>query len=316
MLQSLLNTIKQFLGKGMDHSTQKFVKGGVLGNAWLQIVSMILVFVTQILIARIGGKEAYGTYSQVFNWIGILFIVAAFGSDLLLVKYIPIYQANKNNTGNKSILTWANVMVILFSGLVISFFAFLVNGFNINGLFNNATYFNYSLIGILFGALIIPQQSYLRGIKKVVLGQTADKLIKPIGLIIGILIFWGLGKSNEVESYVFANVIAFGIAFFFSFYFLFQNKETFSSTEKNKFEWNNWLSQSAWFTLSGLLFMLSMRLDVLAVGSFIDNVHVGFYNVALKYADLMAFPIFVVSHSIAPLYSNFYKEKKINEISF
>ncbi len=313
-MQSLLKKIYAFFGKGIDEDTRRFAFSGSLGNAGVQLISMVLVFGTQILIARVGGEEAYGTYSQVFNWFAVLFVLSAFGSDVLLVKQIPIYEAEKNNAGIRGILFWTHRTVFFVALVVITVFAVLVNFCNIPGLANNAYYFNISLPGILLAALMIPHQAFLRGMKKVVLGQTADKIIKPIGLIIGILIFWKIGTSKDIGSYVWANVLAFGLAWLYAFILLIRNKKHFYSTEKIKIEQKEWWNRAAWFTLSGLLFMLSVRLDVLAVGSVMGNVQVGYYNVVLKYADLAAFPIFIISHSIAPLYSSFYDQGKKNEL--
>lgn len=314
MFDQFKNIINRFFGKGMDASTKKFAFSSSMGNAGVQLISLALVFGAQIVIARVGGEEAYGTYSQVFNWIAVLFIMATFGSDTLLVKQIPIYESQGNKGMVKSVYVWTNMMVFLVSMAIIIVFALLVNFGNIPGLSNNAYYFNISLPGIVFGAFMVNQQAFIRGIKKVVIGQTAEKLAKPVGLILAILFFWYLGKQNEVESYVWANVFAFGLAWAYALFFVFKNRERMQSSKPLRFDWNDWLGRSFHLTLGGLLFMLSIRLDVLAVGSLMDNTETGYYNVALKYADMSVIPYMIISHSIAPLYSKFKEEGKSDEL--
>ncbi len=292
----------------MDASTKKFAFKGSMGNAWVQLVSIILVFGTQILIARVGGEEAYGTYSQIFNWVAVLFILASFGSDVLLVKQIPIYEAKGLKSMVRSTYLWTNLMVLLSSSTVVLVFAILVNYGNIPGLSNNACYFNISLPGIMLGAFMVAQQAYMRGIKKVVLGQTAEKLAKPIGLILAILFFWYMGKESDISSYVWANVFAFGLALAYASYLVFRNRDRMQSDTSSGMDWKEWTSRSFHFTIAGLLFMLSIRLDVLAVGSLMGNTEAGYYNVALKYADIAVFPYIIISHSIAPLYSKFHSQ--------
>ncbi len=314
MPQSIRQIIHSVFGKGLDEKTRKFAISGSLGNGGVQLLSMVLVLATQILIARIGGEEAYGIYSQVFNWMAVLFLIAAFGSDLLLVKQIPIYKKDGDTTKMRSLWWWSNKRVLYSSLLAMVVFFMLVNYLNIPGLYNNAHYFNISLVAILLGAFIVPQQAFLRGIKKVVLGSTADKIIKPVGLLFGILFFYFLGKKDEPESYIYANIFALGLAMLYSFFWVFKNRSSMSSKEPLEIENKEWLSRSFQFTLTGLLFMLSIRLDVLLVGSLMNNENVGFYNVALKYADLANVPFFIISHSIAPLFSEFYAGNKMKKL--
>lgn len=314
MFNPFKNIINRFFGKGMDASTKRFAFSGSIGNAGVQFISLALVFGTQIIIARVGGEEAYGMYSQVFNWISVLFIMATFGSDTLLVKQIPIYESQGEKGMVRSVYIWTNMMVFFVSIIIILVFAAMVNFGNIPGLSNNAYYFNMSLPGIVLGAFMANQQAFIRGIKKVVVGQTAEKLAKPIGLILAILYFWYLGKESEVGSYVWANVFAFGFAGAYALFFVFKNRERMQSSQPLRFDWKDWTGRSLHLTLGGLLFMLSIRLDVLAVGSLMDNASTGYYNVALKYADMSVIPYIIISHSIAPLYSKFKEEKKMDEL--
>jgi O-antigen/teichoic acid export membrane protein len=319
MTKPLLKILHRIFGQGLDANTKRFALSGSLGNAWVQLLSMGLVFATQIFIARIGGDEAYGTYSQVFNWITVLFIVAAFGSDLLLVKQIPIYQGQGDGRGIRSVYVWTNLMVALSSLTVVGGFALAVNYGNIPGLSNNAHYFNISLPGIMLGALMVPQQAYLRGIRKVVWGQTSEKLVKPLGLILALSAFWYLGKTGDIESYVWANVFAFGLACGYALTLILPYRTPLRGGSGLRFDWPDWTRRSLQFTVAGLLFMLSTRLDVLAVGSLMDdgnsqNIYTGYYNAALKFADLTIFPYFIISHSIAPLYSRFHTEGRMDEL--
>ena len=314
MLNQFKNIINRFFGKGMDASTKRFAFSGSMGNAGVQLISLALVFGAQIVIARVGGEEAYGTYSQVFNWIAVLFIIATFGSDTLLVKQIPIYESQGDKGMVKSVYVWTNMMVLLVAMTVVLVFGLVVNYGNIPGLSNNAHYFNISLPGIVLGAFMVNQQAFIRGIKKVVIGQTAEKLAKPVGLILAILYFWYLGKESEVASYVWANVFAFGFAWTYALFFVFKNRERMQSSQSLRFDWKDWTGRSFHLTLGGLLFMLSIRLDVLAVGSLMDNARTGYYNVALKYADMSVIPYIIISHSIAPLYSKFKEERKMDEL--
>lgn len=277
-------------------------------------MSITLVFGGQILIARVGGKEAYGTFSQVFNWIGVLFVVAMFGADTLLVKQIPIYQTQKDKSLIKGVFKWTQRRILGVSLSLIALFFILVNCFEIAGLSNNAYYFNISLITILLGAFMMGNQAYLRGLGKVVLGSTAEKLVKPLGMILAILLFTILGKAEEVESYVWANVIAFFLAFLYAAFLVQRHKSSMASSLVSSKDEKDWWQRSKQFTLAGVLFMLTARMDVLAIGSSLGNTEAGFYNVALKYAEMAFLPYFIISHSIAPMYSKLQAENKTKEL--
>ncbi len=302
-------------GKNSDRETGRFALSGSMGNALVQFGSMALVFGINILIARIGGKEAYGTFSQVFNWIFVLFIISAFGSDTLLNREVPAMRAKNDDAGIFSILRFTHSGVLLISILVVGIFAFLVNVPDIPGLKNNARYFNISLICIPLAAFTFMHQAFLRSIKKVVWGQTAEKLAKPIGLGLGIMGIYLLADPTLPESYIYANVFAFSVAFLYSLFLFFRFRKTipkiFPGREKRK---NEWMRRSLWFTSAALLYVLTTRLDILFIGSLIDNTAVGYYNVALKFADLTILPSFIISQSIAPLFSELHSQGKKKEL--
>ncbi len=301
-------------GKEIGTSDKRLALGGSLGNAVLQFGSMALVFLLNVLIARIGGEEAYGAYSQVFNWLFVLWIAGAFGTGLLLVKEVPRLQEEGNGQGLRRILGWS-IRASVFTSLAICFvFWALVNLGTIPGWSDNASYFNLAIIGIPLAALIIPLQAYLQGLKKVVWAATAEKIAKPVGLAIGIFFFWLLGKHLEPESYILANIFALGFACVYSLVLVMIANKSLGGKGTIPKEKNDWLRRCLWFTASGLLYVLSTRADVLFIGYAMENTDVGYYNAALKFSDLALIPSLMVSQSVTPLFASYFSAGRQEEL--
>jgi O-antigen/teichoic acid export membrane protein len=56
-------------------------------------VGAALTYLAQLIIARVIGAEAYGTYAYVFAWMTVLAYVAALGFDVSLMRLVPSYTA-------------------------------------------------------------------------------------------------------------------------------------------------------------------------------------------------------------------------------
>ena len=281
----------------------------------IQLISVTLIFAGNVLVARWAGEENYGLYSHIFNWFALLSIIAVAGMDDYHIAVLPGLKIQKNFAAIRRILQWSVISIAIASALVIAFFTFIVSNIDIRGLYENQLIFKYSISLILLFALSNNFTSFLRGMDVIVHSQVSEKLLRPLVFLAALAIFFFKDQS-ALGIYQLISAMAFAVLVGLFYQAWLIQKELKISTPVTPTHATPDLSfrRNKYFLAMSILYVLTARIDILTLGSMADTTEVGYYNVALKMADIIAYPVVIINLILPTLLSKHYHLNDKREI--
>jgi O-antigen/teichoic acid export membrane protein len=158
-------------------------------------------------------------------------------------------------------------------------------------------------LGALRGAM-------LRGLRKVVLGQMPEQVIRPTALLLMILVLYVAGHEFGTAASVMAvQVLSVAVAFAFGLYFFMRHRPAELATAVPQYKSSTaWLYSSIPFGLSAAMQLINGRTDILVLGIFRDDAEVGVYRVAVQLATLIVFAQQTVNAIQGPYVAHLYAE--------
>ncbi len=297
-----ITKIWQLLGKdNISYYENLFFKRGFTILS-IQFCGLALLFGSNILFVRLYGEHVYGVYSLLSSWVVLLAAISLFGMDDMHLVRVPTMKLRDEKKKIQKQINWSlsvNAVSIL---VVVSVFYFIINFFNIPALSDHAYYFNFAFLIVLFLTVINNLICVLRGLDKVVWGEVIDKIARPFFFIVFLVIFFYLWKKDMVIDAVLANSAGLAyitILLLFAIQGGMKKMKDENDATKNSYS----LTQNVRYTFLNLLYILSTRIDILVLGLLADTTTVGHYNVAIKFADIMAYPIAIINLSLPTLFS-------------
>lgn len=287
---------------------------GSLGGFFIQFGNAVLGFLLGLVLARLLGADSYGHYVYIYAWISTLAIPTQLGLPNLLVRFVAKYQAKGQWQRMKGLLRWSNGTVFVLSLIMIGGAYFISSGFiNFTSLERiNTLYWGLLLLPIMaLGAL---RGAALRGLRYVVLGRLPDKILRQAFLVSMALGYFYLFRSIYADKVMMLHVISAFIVFFIGAFWLWRKlpSEVFNSDAE--YVSRKWISTAIPFLLTGGMFVLNNKVDILMVGWFRSSGEVGVYEITVKASSLVAFSLLAMNSVLAPYFSKFYTENKTKVI--
>jgi O-antigen/teichoic acid export membrane protein len=163
-------------------------------------------------------------------------------------------------------------------------------------------------LGALRGAM-------LRGLRKVILGQLSEQIIKPLLFLILILLLPLLGNNLvSAVGVMGAQIIASGIAFCFGLYLFLQSRPAELDGAEPSYKTAIWLKSGIPFALSAALQLINGRTDILVLGIFRTDADIGIYRVAVQMAALVIFGLQAVNATQGPHIAHLYATSDLKRL--
>jgi O-antigen/teichoic acid export membrane protein len=263
---------------------------GVVGTAGIKIAHAAIAFATSIVLAKLLGPSGYGIFSYVIALVALFTIPSELGIPNLAVREIAVANARKDWGHMRGFIVWAHRTVALTSGALILVGAtvLLLWGENISRSKLSCMWLALILVPILsFGSL---RDAMLRGLRKVLLGQLSQPIIRPSVLLFSLLLLWRLGVDLALPERVMSlHIMSVGIAFIGGLYLFLRNRPTELRSAEPRYETAVWLKSSIPFGMTAALQLINGRTDILALGFFQTDADVGIYRVAAQLAAVVVF---------------------------
>jgi O-antigen/teichoic acid export membrane protein len=307
-----MNLIPQLL-KGIlqEENLNKSIFKGSFGSFFIQFGNAVLGFLLGVVLARLLGAKSYGHYVYIYTLISIMAMPTQLGLPNLLVRFVAQYQAKKKWQKIKGLLKWSNWAVFILSITVIGLFYLIHNIF-----FNSSS--AERVATLYWGLLLLPlialgalRGAALRGLHYVVLGKLPDKVLRQAFLVLMLLIsFYLFNKNISADFAMMLHVISALVAFAIGVFWLWQKlpAEVFKSDAE--YDSKKWISVAIPFLLTGGMFVLNNKVDILMLGWFSTSKQVGIYEVTVKGSSLVAFSLLAMNTVLAPYLSKFHAENK------
>jgi O-antigen/teichoic acid export membrane protein len=253
----------------------------------VQVAAAFLLFANNYIIIKIGGEQVYGSYISIMAWVNFFSVIVVFGFDDYFIAALPkVYFNEETKTGVLSILLRSLFFLLaVFSILTILLAALIYFNFFEAALHTNQIYFFLLIFEVSILTLLI---AFFRGINKVVVGQIVDKLLRPGLMIFFIVLVFIISRQLNLRLILIMQVTVLLAAIIFMCIKL---KTTFPSFHRPAIVFDKSLKVNAVFLLISLLNLLSVRLDILFLTKTVLPEQVGYYNLGVRMADVIGFPL-------------------------
>lgn len=294
-------------------SEEKTLIKGASSAFIIKVIGAALAFGVQIILARSLGVSNYGAYIYIYSWLTVLVIPVRLGFDNSLIRFIPEYHSSKRWGDLKGILVFSFCCVGIFSILTTIFILILLSVWS--GLLPT-----YDRELIIVAAICLPflgllhiAKSVLKGLKKVILSQIPEMLIKQTVIGVGtILVYFILDRSINSIHVMWVTLITIFISLIVALLFLKKviprQVSKAQLTKKYKF----WFGVTFPMLLITGINIVLKKTDVIMIGSFLGKEAAGIYGATVKVSDLSLFGLQAVNTIAAPLISQYYYSNNIN----
>ena len=305
-----------------DSYKGKYLKN--LGSSFvLNIVSVIIIYFTNLVLTNITDKAEYGAYVAVNNMANILAVFAPMGLNILILRQLPEYKSKKEFGLINGINRFSIFSIFIFSAVVTILAIVLFSSYDLIHGIKNKTYIIIGLSCVPLLSLLAYFQSVLNGLKHIGKALFAEKIIRPL-LIAGgsALLFWFFSSPDGADLlsvFFVASLLVLIIAFFLMRRGL--NQEI--PNHQAQYERRNWLRQGWIFVPISALSIVNSRIDIQMIGMLmsekdaLDNI--ALFNVANKAAQGLSLGLLISNYVLGPsaseLYHNNEKERLQNIVT-
>jgi O-antigen/teichoic acid export membrane protein len=224
------------------------------------------------------------------------------GIPHLIVKELSYDFTNK-------VFSFFESKVLLFCFLS-SFFIFLISALIINIYYSNIDYKHLIFLSSLFTIFNSIFFYYFIAIKKIILGNFIDQILKYLLLIVFIFsIFF-----SNIQFTIFNIIIIYCIAnftiFFIFILFTVNEKKVFLKENKKEIKYKEYLKYIFFTGLTSLFTILNTKIDILLIKYFLDEIQVSIYGIGSQLSLIMNMPLVVFLHILMPKIASLIKKKK------
>lgn len=283
-----------------------------LGSLFLRGASLGLALFGSVILARTLGPTQLGLYSFAFAIVVMVGLPVQMGLPTLVLRETAQAEASQNWAAIRGIWLWSGRRIAITAGIVIPLAGAVAWAFE--GLVPAG-----GLPSILVGLLLVPmialaqvRGAALRGLHKPILGQLPERLLRPGGFALLLVVVWFVGGPLSAEWAIGLHVIAAALAFALGAVILLRvTPATIRSASADLTQRHKW-SRAVWplAMLAGMQVVLQ-SVDILMLGTWRTAQEVGLYKIAVAAANLTLVGLTIVSSVIAPGFARLYAQKEI-----
>ena len=282
---------------------------GVLGIAGVRIFHAGVGFVTTALLARMLAPGGYGVYSYAMALIMFLTIPSELGIPGVAVREIAVTNVRKDWGHMMGFILRAHQAIAILALVLMSagYAVLFIWGDGLSPAKRNCIALAFLLIPFVsFGAL---RTAMLRGLRKVVLGEIPENIVRPLVFLAFIVLLTAFGREYLTPVGVMALQVGATVAAFWSgLHLFFKNRPAELPGAEPSYKTSFWLKSSVPFALTAALQLINGRTDILMLGIFREDSDVGVYRVATQTAALVVFGLRVINSIQGPHIAHLYAE--------
>lgn len=272
------------------------------GTFLLKVLGLFFQLVSGVVLARILGAEGYGIYAYPMAIVGLLSIPTVMGLPNLIVRSVAQYHANGQFALMKGLLRRAHQFVfslsLLFAALALLFF-FTFDHSKLSS--SGSATFLWALFLLPLTALKQVRMAALRGLRKVLLGQIPEVVVRPILFLslIG-LVFTFSRKMLSPESIMALQVFATLGAFLYGTWLYLHALPGETKTCAAEHDTKIWFKEALPFMFLGLAQLINQQTDILMLGIMRPMADVGVYKAVVQGSTLVTFVLASVNMAQGP----------------
>jgi len=285
--------------------------------AWsfgLKVAYTGLSFLATVLLTRLLSVEDYGIFSYVYAFAMLFALPVQASLPTLMVRETARAMAHDQYALVRGIWHWSGCVAVTVS-LAIGLFGTLVMVGSEMLVKDTRRTFVWALLlvpliildGLIGGAL--------RGLKKYVVGQLSEYLIRPL-LLIGLLLALSATNGGKMTAHVAMATNVAAVIFGLAAGVWLWRRNTPEGVRKARplLKTRAWLASAASLALIGVMDAISAKSSILILGYFKLYEQVAIYTVARQTSELASFGLYAVNVVMAPLFASLWAQNKEAEV--
>ena len=266
-----------------------------------------------VVLARALGVDEYGVFIYAFTWINVLLLVGRLGTDLSIIRFLPVHVQAGDWPRARGILRVTHLAV----GAATVAVGFLSAAAVYSGMMAGGRYGTAFLLGLLSMPLLglsMLRQGALRSVRAFLLAEIPDGLIRPWLLVAAVgggwLVAQDVSAGNAMLCYFAANIVTLVVGSVW----LRRALPSQILAADSVFEVRHWLAVSAQLMLQTGVFQLMNQVDVLMLGVLADPDDVARYSAASRLSWFVSFGALAISSIAAPLIARHHSERNLGSL--
>lgn len=292
---------------------------GAASSFTIKIAGTGLLFIVQVVGARVLGTDGYGIYNYAFAWMTMLALLGQMGFDTASVRYIAAYHSAQKWGLLKGFLRYSSLVVTIAS--ISSALALGVGAWLWRDRMSDELLYNFYLAALLLPltTLLKTYEQRLIALKKVTIAQAPFAVLRNILILLGV---WGLSRvypQMQSSTFMLITLAASVISLVNIIYLWHQEIRDKIKTAVALFDRPEWLKTGQAMILVSSLQVILAQSDTVMIGALVGTAETGLYTAARKISGLLIFPLIAVNSILAPmvvsLYQNNDRAKLQNTVS-
>ncbi len=277
------------------------------GTAGLKVAFTGIGFLVSIALARGLGPGGYGVYSYVMALVALLVIPSELGMPALMTREVAVTNARKDWGHMRGLIRRAHQATGLFTVVLtaIGAAALWVWGDRVGPARLGTMWVGLLLVPIV--SLNALRSSMLRGLRKVLLAQFPEQIVRPLAFLILIVVVAAAASGPMTPAQVMGlQVAATAAAFVCGLILFLRHRPPELLLAVPAYKTAFWLKSSVPFGLTAAMQLINGRTDIFVLGLFRADHEIGIYRVACQIAALVTFGLSIVNSVQGPHIAHLY----------
>lgn len=271
----------------------------------VRIVSAVIAFVSQVLMARWMGSFEYGIFVLVWVTMVIVGNLACLGFHTSVIRFIPEYRARGMMAELRGIVRASRLFVLVASTAIAGLGAFAV-------WLLSAFIEDYYVVPFILGIICLPMiamSDLLQGLARAnswaLFALSPTFLVRPVLILAFMALMLLVGYSADARTAIFAAIAATYATTLGQLIGVTSRMDRRIPAGPMKLHFGQWFIVSLPIFLVESFFFLLTNADVLMVGAYLDPNDVAVYFATVKTLALVHFVYFAVKAGVAQRYAQF-----------
>jgi len=287
----------------------------VLANAGVRGFAAILAFASQIVMVKLLGENAYGSYVLFVTYCSLIFIFSRSGLDVVALRASSVAYGHQDRAQFGQVFRRVLTLGVLLSIVWALLFSLAKQLSAFKRFAQSDAGVGWVLAGVLGMTLLAVLLGVVRGTRRIISADVVDSIAKPlvIMLVIWILVGYGShGNSVGYIAFIAANLIA-TIATAALLIGVDRKSRWREAPGGSRLELLSPRSAATYITY-GLITYVFFQLDTLIVGMWLGTAEVGAYNMACNFVRLVIFVPMIVVIQMQPSIASAFHSKDFRTI--
>ncbi|MDX8478965.1 lipopolysaccharide biosynthesis protein [Mesorhizobium sp. VK24D] len=271
----------------------------------IRIVSAVIAFVSQVLMARWMGSFEYGI--SVLVWVTMVIVgnLACLGFHTSVIRFIPEYRERGMLAELRGIVLASRLFVLVASTVIA--------GLGALGVWLSSGWIeNYYVVPFILGVICLPMialgdllQGLARANSWALLALSPTYLVRPVLILMFMALMLAFNYAPDAKTAIFASIAATYVTTLGQLMAVTSRMDEKIPAGPMTVHFGRWFLVSLPIFLVESFFFLLTNADVLMVGAYLDPNDVAVYFATVKTLALVHFVYFAVKAGVAQRYAQF-----------